>query len=291
MLSQKADRALAGPVAFGLLVTPVCLGIYAAAKANHLWGTKRGAQERSLVSMRFLLRALIRSCFWLKVEEPDAGDWESLDLPRDKGCILMFNHTSLFDGFLMAAIMPSSLTRRCKSLMAAYTFKTPVLGEIFRLVGHEPVYFLKDDEGKFSVDKARQAPVNERIRQHVAGGGVLAFCPEGTVNRKDPTKCLPLRRGSFQLAVDLRLPIYGISALGQHRFWPWKGAPGHPATIRVKLYAVDAWNDMLDAGEGKAATATDVADLAQEAMQASVDALSAQPLPPNDPESPGRKGR
>ena len=215
MLSQKADRALAGPVAFGLLVTPVCLGIYAAAKANHLWGTKRGAQERSLVSMRFLLRALIRSCFWLKVEEPDAGDWESLDLPRDKGCILMFNHTSLFDGFLMAAIMPSSLTRRCKSLMAAYTFKTPVLGEIFRLVGHEPVYFLKDDEGKFSVDKVRQAPVNDRIRQHVAGGGVLAFCPEGTVNRKDPTKCLPLRRGSFQLAVDLRLPIYGISALGQ----------------------------------------------------------------------------
>ena len=74
MLSQKADRALAGPVAFGLLVTPVCLGIYAAAKANHLWGTKRGAQERSLVSMRFLLRALIRSCFWLKVEEPDAED-------------------------------------------------------------------------------------------------------------------------------------------------------------------------------------------------------------------------
>ena len=100
----------------------------------------------------------------------------------------MFNHTSMFDGFLMAAIMPSALCRRCKSLMAAYTFKTPVLGEIFRLVGHEPVYFLKDDEGKFSVDKARQAPVNERIRAHVAGGGVLAFCPEGTVNRKDQTK-------------------------------------------------------------------------------------------------------
>ena len=54
------------------------------------------------------------------------------------------------------------------------------------------------------------------VAEHrVAGGGVLAFCPEGTVNRKDQTKCLPLRRGSFQLAVDLRLPIYGISALGQ----------------------------------------------------------------------------
>ena len=102
MLSQKADRALAGPVAFGLLVTPVCLGIYAAAKANHLWGTRRGAQERSLVSMRFLLRALIRSCFWLKVEEPEEEDWKALALPQDKGCILMFNHTSLFDGFLMA---------------------------------------------------------------------------------------------------------------------------------------------------------------------------------------------
>ena len=183
--------------------------------------------------MRFLLRALIRSCFWLKVEEPDEEDWKELALPQDKGCILMFNHTSMFDGFLMAAIMPASLTRRCKSLMAAYTFKTPVLGEIFRLVGHEPVYFLKDDEGKFSVDKVRQAPVNERIRAHVAGGGVLAFCPEGTVNRKDQTKCLPLRRGSFQLAVDLRLPIYGISALGQHRSWPGQGARRRPARDRV----------------------------------------------------------
>ena len=36
----------------------------------------------------------------------------------------------------------------------------------------------------------------------------------------------------------------------RHRFWPWKGAPGHPATIRVKLYAVDAWNDMLEAQKG-----------------------------------------
>ena len=121
MLSQKADRALAGPVAFGLLVTPVCLGIYAAAKANHLWGTKRGAQERSLVSMRFLLRALIRSCFWLKVEEPAAEDWKELDLPRDKGCILMFNHTSLFDGFLMAAIMPSSLTAQLSDMLSQVT--------------------------------------------------------------------------------------------------------------------------------------------------------------------------
>ena len=93
--------------------------------------------------------------------------------------------------------------------------------------------------------------------------------------------------------MELRLlpSLPSAAALGQHRFWPWKGAPGHPATVCVKLYAVDAWNDMLEAGEGKTATATDVADLAQEAMQASVDALSAQPLPPNDPESPGRKGR
>jgi len=104
---------------------------------------------------------------------------------------------------------------------------------------------------------------------------------------RSPRRCRRDPRESF-LAVSR---VANFVTPRRHRFWPWKGAPGHPASIRVKLYAVDAWNDMLEAGEGKAATATDVADLAQEAMQASVDALSAQPLPPNDPESPGRKGR
>jgi 1-acyl-sn-glycerol-3-phosphate acyltransferase len=288
-LSQKADRALAGPVAFGLLVTPVCLGIYAACKANHLLGSKKGAQERSLASMRFLLRTLLRSCFWLKVNEPTTEEWDALHIPTATGCLVMFNHTSLFDGFLNAAVMPRSLCVRCKSLMASYTFKTPVLGAIFRLVGHEPVYFLKDDEGKFSVDKAKQAPVNERVRAHVAQGGVLAFCPEGTVNKHDPTKCLPLRRGSFQLAIDLRVPIYGISSLGQHRFWPHKGAPGHSAHVNVSLYEVKAWNDRVAAGTNAGLTATDLATMAQEAMQASVDALSA--LPPAGDALPGRKGR
>ena len=36
-------------------------------------------------------------------EEPDEEDWKALALPQDKGCILMFNHTSMFDGFLMAS--------------------------------------------------------------------------------------------------------------------------------------------------------------------------------------------
>ena len=105
--------------------------------------------------------------------------------------------------------------------------------------------------------------------------------PLGAINKGDPTRCLPLRRGSFQLAIDLGVPIFGFAALGQHRFWPNGAPPGRPATCRVALYAVDAWNARLASG-GRGvdgATAAELADLCQAAMQASVDDLAGKAAP------------
>jgi hypothetical protein len=31
------------------------------------------------------------------------------------------------------------------------------------------------------------------VRRHLAGGGVLAFCPEGTINRDDRGTLMPFR--------------------------------------------------------------------------------------------------
>ena len=154
----------------------------------------------------------------------------------------------------------------------------PVLGTCFRLLGHQPVHFLKDEEGKFSVDKVKQAPVNALIQKHVSsGGGILTFCPEGAINKRDPHHCLPHRRGSFQQAIDLRLPIYGFTSFGNHHFWP-NSLPvaGNRATIACGTYEVSEWNDLLASGKSiDHITTTELSTICQAAMQKSVDAVSA----------------
>ena len=75
--------------------------------------------------------------------------------------------------------------------------------------------------------------------------------------------------------MDLKLPIFGFSILGQSDFWPTGSAPGRPATVRFDLYAVDAWNQRVAAGATAGATAREVSELTQTAMQASVAGLAA----------------
>lgn len=281
-------RLTAGNYAFGLLAVPVGLALYSSCRVFHLTLSgsakrpkRRRAERWSLYACRLLLRTLLRCSFWLSIEdEPTEAEWDAL-IPADRPCIVIINHCSQFDGFFFGAMASRRVMGRARSLMIAKAFRMPLAGAIFAYLGHQPVHFLKDDEGKFSVDKAKQAPVNEIIAKHVSqDAGILTFCPEGQINRKDPTQAMPHRRGSFQLAIDHRLPIYGFTAFGTHHFWPADCAiAGKRATICCGLYAVSEWNDKLDAAGDDNLDATTTADLAlmsQAAMQKSLDAVSAR---------------
>lgn len=277
---SRAQGMGLGNVGFAMLFLPVGLSLFASCSWFHLLPVKsRRAEEWSLYACRVLLRFVIRATLWLRIEDaPTAEEWDAL-IPADGGaCVVMINHTSQWDGFFFAAMASPSIIRRCKSLMIGKAFKMPIAGAIFRKLGHQPVHFLKDDDGKFSVDKRLQAPVNAIIRSHLEGGGLLTFCPEGAINKKDPYVVQPHRRGSFQQAIDLRLKIYGFTSFGNHDFWPnTRPFAGNRAKITCGLYAMDKWNARIAAGED--VSSTTIADLAlecQEAMQASVTAVAAK---------------
>mmetsp|Transcript_26499 Transcript_26499/g.79465 ORF Transcript_26499/g.79465 Transcript_26499/m.79465 type:complete len:287 (+) Transcript_26499:220-1080(+) len=275
---KRGDRL--GTACFGAIAIPIGLALYASCRGAHLLSrSKRSAEARSLWLCRGLLRLMLRGVFWLRFEnKPTTEDWEALGIPtaEEGGAMIMINHTSNFDGFLFAALASPDIICRSKSLMVGRAFRMPVLGTLFRLLGHEPVHFLRDEvDGSFSVDKERQKPVMERVNMHLKGGGVLCFCPEGAINRKDPTTCQPLRRGSFQMAIDLGLPIYGVALFGTHGFWPAYASPGKRATVCCRLYAVGSWNDKLRAGKTAGVTTVELADTCQAAMQEAVDSVVA----------------
>ncbi|KAH8069180.1 acyltransferase [Aureococcus anophagefferens] len=181
----KGGGLTRGNYAFALAAVPVGLALFSSCKAFHLasFGNRRRGERWSLYACRLLLRTLLRCSFWLTIEdEPSEADWDAL-IP-DESCVVIINHASQFDGFFFGAMASRNVMARAKSLMIAKAFKMPLAGTIFKCLGHQPVHFLRDEAGKFSVDKEKQAPVNAKIRRAAAGGGVLTFCPEGQINRR-----------------------------------------------------------------------------------------------------------
>lgn len=224
-----------------------------------------------------LLRALYGSCPWLRLDGPSTADWHAA-VPEHllrKGGVCLINHTSFNDGFLFSALAPQRVIARARTLMKGEVFSAPIMGPVFTRLGHMPVYFTSEavDSG-FSVNKERQAKVTEEMRAHLLDGGLLAFCPEGSINRKDPRALLPFRRGTFKLIHELKLPVFGLTMYGNQDFWPTKQQMGgNCATVRAAVFAVDEWNAQL---ESPTIDAVELTDLCQRRMQASLDGCVAR---------------
>lgn len=240
-----------------------------------------GAQYRWAMDWAHVaFNALFGSCPWLRFRNvPTEEDWRRLcpDVFNGKGAIVMVNHTSFADGFFFAALAPRRVLRKSRALMKGGFFSTPVVGSVFSRLGFLPVYFKSDDNlNSFSVDKERQAPVTAVVEEHLQAGGVLVVCPEGGINRQDPTQLRTFRRGTFQTAIKMRVSIYCLNTLFNYHFWPTnRGIGGYPATILCDLCAVDEWNRVLQ-GPADAVDAVDgdaLSNMAQVAAQASLDKL------------------
>eukprot|EP00672_Neobodo_designis_P023533 CAMPEP_0174831336 /NCGR_PEP_ID=MMETSP1114-20130205/3034_1 /TAXON_ID=312471 /ORGANISM="Neobodo designis, Strain CCAP 1951/1" /LENGTH=302 /DNA_ID=CAMNT_0016065157 /DNA_START=36 /DNA_END=944 /DNA_ORIENTATION=- len=170
----------------------------------------------------------------------DDESWKTWsEVPR-RSCVVL-NHTSFWDAFLFVGISPWQYIYNAKTLMKDSLKKLPVFGSIFDRVGHFPVYFKSDEDGNFSVDKERQAPVAEAVKKHLEEGGRICLFPEGAVNKK-PRKLLPFRRGTFGTIMEHRLPVYYFVTAGNEDTWPYSAAVGGlPAdiVISVKKFDID----------------------------------------------------
>ena len=165
-------------------------------------------------------------------------------LPRGpRPSMILINHSSFLDLFLISSLLTYRMIRdtHVRCVVAAKLTTLPCFGNgLGAFSGSFPVYFKAVEGGisggestSFSVDRERQEADNARMREHVLSGGALAVCPEGTVNRAPPD-LQPFRHGSFKLAIESGMAIWGIVFIGCHVCWP-KGVAvgGYPCEILV----------------------------------------------------------
>lgn len=157
--------------------------------------------------------------------------------------MLLMNHTSFLDFFLFSSLMNPRMvmTTHTRCVIAEKLTRLPCFGKgVGEYSGSFPVYFKATQGGisggdgaSFAVDRERQREDAERMHAHVRSGGSLAICPEGTVNASPPA-LQPFRHGSFKLAIELGMEIWGVVFLGAHECWPKRRALGGlPSTVLV----------------------------------------------------------
>ncbi len=125
------------------------------------------------------------------------------NIPRTGPVIVVANHTSLLDGFLLAGFWP----RRITFLSAVYLFRLPVVGAFLRAMGAIPV----QNEG------SELAGMRAALRV-LQKGGTLALFPEGHICQTD--KLCPFQTGWAYLALKTGAPVVPVAIKGTESVLP-----------------------------------------------------------------------
>lgn len=166
---------------------------------------------------------LLRTVFgWrLRVRPP------TRPVPRDQPLIVVFNHTSMIDAFLVAASVWIGLRRWVQPLVKAELYDAPLVGALVRGAGAIPVARTED--------AGREAAYGHAVAR-LAEGGTLLIAPEGTTTHDG--SLLPLRHGAARLALEAGVDVLVVTHLGAQRaFSPVVRRPerGVEVTMAVDL--------------------------------------------------------
>jgi 1-acyl-sn-glycerol-3-phosphate acyltransferase len=233
-----------------------------------------------LRTVRFLLHVLTR--------RTQVGD-----LPRTGAVIVVGNHLSVADAFILGAAV-ARYGRRIRMLGTAGLFKAPVLGPLLRAVGYIPVDRRSPDPSA-ALGPARAA---------LDAGQCVGLYPEGAITRHSDGWPARGKTGVVRLALDTGAPVVPLAQWGTHLFvgeegTRWKallspltrprvdvrlGAPLHLRALLGVTCAADATAAQLRAG----------ADLVMDALLAELVVLRGEPAPPHagraeNPPKPSRK--
>ncbi|KKM12104.1 hypothetical protein SY88_05070 [Clostridiales bacterium PH28_bin88] len=142
------------------------------------------------------------------------------NIPRTGPVVVVANHASLLDGFLLAAFLP----RRITFLSAAYLFRLPVVGAFLRAMGAIPV----QNEG------SELAGMRAALRV-LQGGGTLALFPEGHICQTD--KPGPFQTGWAYLALKAGAPVLPVAIKGTSTALPVGAVFPRRSKIYVQIAA------------------------------------------------------
>lgn len=148
-----------------------------------------------------------RSFFWL-LFLPVSYDGQE-NIQPGQSYVFVSNHQSMFDVWLIYGWLPVIF----KWLMKAELRKVPFVGIGCKAAGH---IFVERHRAKASVESLHQ------IEKQLTDGVCTVIFPEGT--RTENGQVGRFKRGAFQIALDLNLPVIPLSLDGCFDVLP-KGAP------------------------------------------------------------------
>ncbi len=141
-------------------------------------------------------------------------------LPRDRACIMVANHSSYLDGVALVAALPLEFSFVAKAELERQLIPRIFLGRI------ETRYVDRNDKRRHPAD-ARE------LLQTACAGRSLLFFPEGTLTRIPGL--LPFHTGAFVTAAEAGLPVVPISILGTRSILCDQSRFAHRAAVRVVI--------------------------------------------------------
>ncbi len=163
---------------------------------------------------RFLFGILIRI---MGIKLKVTGQ-ENINL--EKRYLIMGNHQSLFDIFVVPAAIPLCFT----GVEAAYHFKVPVWGYIIRKWGCIPIERNNLQSAISSLETARQTLIS---------GLSIAVLPEG--HRTLTGKMAPFKKGPFHLAKGAKADILPFAISGLFDFHQKSSLILNPGRVTVNI--------------------------------------------------------
>ncbi|MEP4650588.1 MAG: 1-acyl-sn-glycerol-3-phosphate acyltransferase, partial [Ilumatobacter sp.] len=124
----------------------------------------------------------------------------------DGAVIVIANHTSYADGFLLALVC-RRMGRSLRLLATAGVFRVPIVGHLARRIGFIPVH-----RGSASAGDAL-GPAAEAL----AAGEAVGLFPEGRTTRDPDQWPERARTGVVRLAVRSGAPVVPVALVGAHR--------------------------------------------------------------------------
>ena len=144
-----------------------------------------------------------RACYWLMFIPVSVDGIEHIK--PNQSYVFVSNHQSMYDVWLIYGWLPVIF----KWLMKAEIRHIPFVGTACKAAGH---IFVERRKAKASMDSLRE------IEKQLKDGVCTVIFPEGT--RTENGEVGRFKRGAFQIALDLGLPVIPLSVSGCYEVMP-----------------------------------------------------------------------
>ncbi|MDN5277181.1 MAG: 1-acyl-sn-glycerol-3-phosphate acyltransferase [Clostridiales bacterium] len=149
--------------------------------------------------LKIIVKILFKTIWKLNIEGTE-------NIPGKGPLIIVANHSSLLDGFVMIAVFKFKLT----FLSAAYLFDIPMVGFILKKLGAIPV-----STKRKTVSSVRTV---KKVSEILKNNGVLMIFPEGGI--KGNNKINDIKAGAAYFSVKSKILVLPVAIFGTEQILP-----------------------------------------------------------------------